>query len=53
MVGPGRQAGNGEYMKVQVKPGDKVRFRTYAGSELQIEKQDYLVIKCYDILATM
>lgn len=51
-TGPGRQAGNGSYMQVQVKTGDKCRFRNYAGTELKLEGKDYLVIKAYDILAT-
>ena len=50
-VGPGRQAGNGSFMKIQVDAGDKCRFRNFAGSEIKIENKDYLVIKSYDILA--
>ena len=49
-VGPGRQAGNGEYMKVQVKPGDKCRFRDYAGTEVKIEHKEYVVIKSCEFL---
>jgi chaperonin GroES len=51
-VGPGRIAGNGEYMGVQVKPGDNVRFREFAGFEIKIEGEAYNVIRCYDILST-
>ena len=50
-VGPGRQAGNGQVMKMQVNVGDKCRFRNFAGSELKIQGKDYLIIKSYDILA--
>jgi chaperonin GroES len=50
-VGPGRQAGNGNVMKMQVEPGDRCRFRNFAGSEVKIEGKEYLVIKSYDILA--
>jgi chaperonin GroES len=50
-VGPGRQAGNGVYMPPQVKPGDNVRFRDFAGSEVKIEGKEYVVIRAYDILA--
>ncbi len=52
-VGNGRQAGNGEVMPPQVKVGDEVRFRNYAGEEVRLGGVDYLVIKCYDILAIM
>jgi chaperonin GroES len=50
-IGPGRQAGNGKVMEIQVKPGDKVRFRDFAGSEIKLGTTDYLVIRAYDILA--
>ena len=50
-VGPGRQAGNGVYMPIRVAPGDNVRFRDFAGSEVKIGNKDYLVIRSYDILA--
>jgi chaperonin GroES len=50
-VGPGRQAGNGNHMPIQVKPGDGVRFREFAGSVVKLEGAEYLVLKAYDILA--
>lgn len=50
-VGPGRQAGNGKYMDPQVKPGDWVKFRDFAGSEVKLDNKNHLVIRNYDILA--
>ena len=50
-VGPGRIAGNGATMPIQVTPGDEVRFRDFAGSEIKLDGKDYLVIRAYDILA--
>ena len=50
-IGPGRQAGNGVYLPVQVEPGDNVRFREFAGTEVKIEGIEYLVVRVYDILA--
>jgi chaperonin GroES len=50
-VGPGRQAGNGEYMTPQVKVGDEVKFRDFAGSEIKLGTEKFLVIRSYDILA--
>lgn len=50
-IGPGRQAGNGKIMTIQVAPGDNVRFRDFAGTEVKIEGKEYLVIRTYDILA--
>eukprot|EP01037_Dinobryon_pediforme_P033506 gene33506-38958_t len=50
-IGPGRQAGNGQLMTIQVKPGDGVRFREFAGSVVKLEGSEYIVLKAYDILA--
>ena len=36
-IGPGRQAGNGVAMAIQVQPGDGVKFREFAGSVVKIE----------------
>jgi len=50
-VGPGRQAANGEYMDLQVKPSDGVRFREYAANPVKIEGVDFVVVRATDILA--
>lgn len=50
-IGPGRQCSNGKIMPIQVKSGDNVRFRDFAGSEVKIDGVEYLVIRAYDILA--
>ncbi len=36
---------------VTVKPGNKVLYGKYAGTEIQIEGQDYLIMRESDILA--
>lgn len=50
-VGPGRQTGSGKVAEIQVQPGDNVRFRDFAGSEIKLEGEEYVVIRAYDILA--
>lgn len=50
-IGPGRQAGNGVYMQIQVNPGDFVRFREFAGTQVKLDGLDYIVLRAYDILA--
>jgi chaperonin GroES len=50
-VGPGRQAGNGVHMPIQVKAGDGVKFREFAGNNVKIEGKEYIVVRAYDILA--
>lgn len=47
----GRQAGNGAVMSVQVSPGDGVRFREFAGSQVKLGTDEYIVLRTYDILA--
>ena len=50
-VGPGRMASTGVIIPSSVIPGDGVRFRDFAGSDIKIEGIDYRVIRGYDILA--
>jgi len=50
-VGPGRMASNGELMKMDVSPGDMIKFRDFAGNEVEIEKEDFSVVRMTDILA--
>lgn len=50
-VGPGRMASNGEIMTVDISVGDMVKFRDFAGNEVDIEGGEYSVVKMTDILA--
>lgn len=50
-VGPGRMASNGEIMTVDISVGDEVKFRDFAGNEVQIEGEEYAVVRMTDILA--
>ena len=50
-VGPGRVAGNGELMAMDVAPGDMVKFRDFAGNEVEIDDKEYSVVRMSDILA--
>lgn len=50
-VGPGKQASTGVVIPPVVQPGDGVRFRDFAGSDIKIEGIEYRVIRGYDILA--
>lgn len=51
-VGPGKFSENGERMEPEVKKGDKVLYGKYAGTEVTVDGNDYLIIKETDILAT-
>ncbi len=42
--------GNDE-KKIQVKTGDKIIFAKYAGTEVKMDDEEYLILKSEDILA--
>jgi chaperonin GroES len=50
-VGPGRVLDNGKRVEMEVKAGDTVLFAKYAGTEVKLEGEDYLVIRESDLLA--
>jgi len=50
-VGPGRFATNGERMEMELEEGDYIKFRDYAGKDVEIEGNDYSVVSSLDILA--
>ena len=50
-VGPGRVLDNGKRVDMDVKTGDKVLFAKYAGTEVKLDGEDYLVIRESDLLA--
>lgn len=49
-VGKGRKTEDGKVLPVDVKKGDKVLFSKYAGTEVKVEGQEYLMMKEDDIL---
>jgi len=50
-VGPGRFATNGERMEMELAEGDMIKFRDYAGKEVEIDEEEYTVVSSLDILA--
>lgn len=49
-VGPGRLLESGELVPMHLSVGDKVLFGSYAGVELKVGNQKFLVIRQDDIL---
>lgn len=49
-VGPGG-TDDGKEVVMQVKPGDKVLYSKYAGSEFKIDGNDFVIVRQADILA--
>src|ERR671923_1174099 len=50
-VGPGRVLDNGKRVEMDVKAGDSVLFAKYAGTEVKLDGDEYLVIREGDLLA--
>jgi chaperonin GroES len=50
-VGSGRVLDNGQKIPLEVKIGDKVLFAKYAGTEVKLDGEEYMVLKETDILA--
>src|SRR5690242_3091563 len=49
-AGPGRLLDSGERAKMSVSKGDKVLFGKYAGTEVKIDGQEYVIMKEDEIL---
>ncbi|MCH5339026.1 MAG: co-chaperone GroES [Acetatifactor sp.] len=49
-VGPGGVV-DGKEIKMEVKVGDQVVYSKYAGSEIKLEDEEYIIVKQNDILA--
>ena len=52
-VGPGKQNDQGERIAMDVKPGDRVLFSKYGGTDVKIEGDDYLIMREDDILGVV
>ncbi len=50
-VGTGKVLENGSRMEMDVKVGDKVIFSRYAGTEVKVKGDEYLILRQDDILA--
>ncbi len=52
-TGPGKVLEGGTKVELTVKKGDLVLFGKYAGSEVKIDGEDYLIMREDDILGVM
>ena len=51
-VGPGGMV-DGNEVKMEVKVGQKVIMSKYAGTEVKLDKEEYIIVKQSDILAVV
>ncbi len=49
-VGPGGMV-DGKEVKMQVKPGDKVIYQKYSGTDVKVGEEEYVIVKHGDIVA--
>ena len=50
-AGPGRVLNSGKRVEMELKPGDKVIYSKYAGTEVSVEDEELLIMNSGDILA--
>jgi chaperonin GroES len=52
-VGPGARDDNGALVELSVKPGDRILFGKWSGTEVKIEGEELLIMKESDILGVI
>lgn len=52
-VGPGKISDNGTRIPLDLKPGDKVLFAKYAGTDIEDNDEHFLLIAERDVLAVI
>src|SRR5512147_2934519 len=52
-VGPGKVQEDGKRAALDVKAGDRILFGKYAGTEIKIDDQEYLIMREEEILAVL
>ncbi|MCD6595113.1 co-chaperone GroES [bacterium] len=50
-VGEGKLTDDGKVIPLKVKKGDKILFSKYAGTEIEFDNQEYLIMRESDVLA--
>lgn len=52
-VGAGKRNDDGSYQEIDVKVGEKVLYSKYAGTDIKIGGDEYVLLREQDILATV
>ena len=52
-VGSGKLMDNGEKQPLEAKKGDRILFGKYAGTEIQVEGEEHLIMREDDIIAVL
>lgn len=52
-VGPGKITEDGKRQPMEVKVGDKILFGKYAGTEVRLDDQEYLILREEEVLGIL
>ena len=52
-AGAGKLTDEGERLTVAVKPGDRILFGKYSGSEIKVDGEEYLILREDEILGVL
>jgi len=52
-VGTGKVTEDGKKIPLDVKPGDRILFGKYSGSEVKIDDEEYLILREEDVLGIL
>jgi len=52
-VGTGRLSEKGERVAMEVKPGDRILFGKYGGSEVKVDGEEWLILREDEILGVL
>jgi len=52
-VGPGARDDNGKRVELDVKPGDRILFGKWSGTEVKIDGEDLIIMKESDVLGVV
>ena len=52
-VGTGRLSEKGDRVAMEVKPGDRILFGKYGGSEVKVDGEEWLILREDEILAVL
>ncbi len=52
-VGTGRKEKDGKVVPLDVKPGDRILFGKYSGTDIRIADEEYLIVREEEVLAVL
>ncbi len=52
-VGPGRLTEDGKRIAMEIKVGEKVLYAKYAGTEIKLDGEEYLIVRENDVLGKL